>query len=58
MKRWTTWVWQALIGLGEVEFPVWNEGVRDGEVELTDDVVRAVFRELVEREWGTDAARR
>lgn len=61
MKRWTTRLRQALIWLGESEYPIWNRSVRaahPGEVELTDNAVRVVFRELVEREWGRDAVPR
>ena len=61
MSRWTTALWQALAALGQAEYPysVSNEYVqqrpREFKVDLTDDAVRAAFRELVEREWGKAA---
>ncbi|MFG2059466.1 hypothetical protein ACGFI9_36185 [Micromonospora sp. NPDC048930] len=60
MSRWTTFLWQALVALGQAEYPysVSNDdvrGPREYKVDLTDDAVRAAFRELVEREWGNVA---
>ena len=62
MSRWTTVLWQALVAVGEAQYPypVSNEDVqqrpREFKVDLTDDdAVRAAFRELVEREWGKAA---
>ena len=61
MGRWTRVMWQALAALGEAEYPHLgsNDDVqrpREFKVDLTDDdAVRAAFRELVEREWGSAA---
>jgi hypothetical protein len=52
MYRWITWVWQALIGLGTLQFPFPEPVARARPVELTDEAVSAAFREIVEREWG------
>jgi hypothetical protein len=66
MSRWTRYLWQALAALGTTGYPylypcVARNGdttpAREVPVDRTDDdaAVRAIFREMVEREWGSAA---
>jgi hypothetical protein len=65
MSRWTRCLWQALAALGATGYPYLYPGAaRNGDTtparevpgDLTDDAaVRAIFQEMVEREWGSAA---
>ena len=62
MSRWIGYLWRALVAMGESGHPMpgWNPGCAEppgpAEVDLRDDAsVRAAFRSIVEREWGTAA---
>jgi hypothetical protein len=59
VKRWRTYLWQALIALGDAEYPSDHLYVdearcaREFEVDLSDDAsVHAAFRSIIEWAWG------
>ncbi|MFF0373010.1 hypothetical protein [Actinoplanes missouriensis] len=55
MRRWTTYLWQALAALADSEYPigVYAPPPRPFHVDLDDDVsVRAAFTSIVEWNWG------
>jgi len=52
MNRWIRWVWQAFVGMGEVEYPFPEPVTRARRAELSDDAVSVTFWKVVEREWG------